>query len=130
ENWRGYTPQVRQAVLSTLASRPQMVEILFAAIRRGVIKPLEIPSTQRTRLLQHSDPALRKEAGTAFREFESGDRMQIFRTYREVLQQPADVAQGRLTFVRVCSACHTYNGAGGKVGPDLTGLRNQPAETL
>ncbi|MEY4938399.1 MAG: hypothetical protein RIQ93_134 [Verrucomicrobiota bacterium] len=130
ETWNAYTPQVRQAVLSTLGSRPQMVEVLFGAMRRGVIKPLEIPSTQRTRLLQNTDPALRKEAETAFREFESGDRMQVYRTYRETLKSEGKIAQGREVFTRACSACHTYNGAGGKVGPDITGLRNQPAETL
>ena len=130
QNWTGYTPQVRQAVISTLGSRPQMITVLFGAIRGGVIKPLEIPSTQRARLLQQNDPALRKEAETAFREFESGDRMQVYRTYRDVVKNEADAAAGRPVFVRACSACHTYNGAGGKVGPDLTGLRNQPAETL
>lgn len=130
ENWTGYTPQVRQAVISTLGSRPQMITVLFGAIRGGVIKPLEIPSTQRARLLQQNDPALRQEAEAAFREFESGDRMQVYRSYRDVVKNEADAAQGRQVFVRVCSACHTYNGAGGKVGPDLTSLRNQPAETL
>jgi putative heme-binding domain-containing protein len=32
--------------------------------------------------------------------------------------------------VRACSACHTYNGVGGKVGPDLAGVRNQSDEAL
>jgi len=107
-----------------------MIAVLFGAIRGGVIKPLEIPSTQRARLLQQNDPALRKEAETAFREFEGADRMQVYRTYRDVVKNEADVAAGRPVFVRVCSACRTCNDAGGKAGPDLTGLRNQPAETL
>jgi putative heme-binding domain-containing protein len=32
--------------------------------------------------------------------------------------------------VRACSACHAYEGIGGELGPDLTGVRNQPADTL
>jgi putative heme-binding domain-containing protein len=94
-----------------------MIAVLFGAIRGGVIKPLEIPSTQRARLLQQNDPALRKEAETAFREFEGADRMQVYRTYRDVVKNEADVAAGRPVFVRVCSACRTCNDAGGKVGP-------------
>jgi putative heme-binding domain-containing protein len=33
----------------------------------------------------------------------------------------ADVSQGRALFERTCTLCHTLYGAGGNVGPDLTG---------
>lgn len=33
----------------------------------------------------------------------------------------ADKQQGRVIFTNVCGACHTLNGSGGKIGPDLTG---------
>jgi putative heme-binding domain-containing protein len=56
--------------------------------------------------------------------------MQVYRNLRDVLGTSSDVARGRETFLRVCSACHTYNGVGGKVGPDLTGIRNQPADAI
>ena len=34
---------------------------------------------------------------------------------------PRDAARGAPVFARACSACHSFRGAGGKVGPDLTG---------
>jgi putative heme-binding domain-containing protein len=37
---------------------------------------------------------------------------------------------GKAAFQKSCSACHTYQKEGGKVGPDLTGVKNQPAEAL
>ena len=56
--------------------------------------------------------------------------MQVYRSYRELLQQAPDIARGRDAFIKSCSACHTHQGVGGKVGPDLTGIRNQPADAI
>ena len=130
ENWTRYTPRVREAVLAALTSKPAMIEILFGAIRSGVIAPAEISSVRRTNLLQHRDAAVKKEAATIFKAIEGGDRMEVYRTYREALQAKPDLALGRAAFTRACSACHTYEGTGGKVGPDLTGIRNQPADAI
>src|SRR4029079_7467082 len=57
--------------------------------------------------------------------------MQVYeRKLRDVLAQAGDPARGARLFTMSCSACHTFNGAGGRVGPDLSGLRNQPADAL
>lgn len=130
QNWTRYTPQVREAVVSALVARPKMTEVLFAAIQRGAIKPSEISSSRRTRLRKHTDPAIRQAAETLFQGLDGGDRMQVYRAYREILGQPADAVRGGKVYDRACSACHTYNGGGGKVGPDLTGIRHQPADAL
>lgn len=130
ENWPRYTPRVREAVLGTLTAKPPLIGVLFDAINAGVIAPPEISSVRRTQLLKHADATVRQRAEGIFKELEGGDRMQVYRTYRELLKQPADVARGREAFVKACSACHTHHGVGGKVGPDLTGIRNQPADAI
>src|SRR5690606_2466069 len=107
-----------------------LIQVLFDAIDAGVLAPPEISSVRRTQLLKHADATVRQRAEAVFKEIEGGDRMQVYRTYRELLEQPADVARGRAAFVQACSACHAYQGAGGKVGPDLTGIRNQPADAI
>jgi putative heme-binding domain-containing protein len=130
ENWPRYTPQVREAVLATLTARPPLIGVLFDAINAGVIEPPEISSVRRTQLLKHADATVRQRAEGIFKEIEGGDRMQVYRTFRELLKESSDVARGREAFVKACSACHTHQGVGGKVGPDLSGIRNQPADAI
>lgn len=130
ENWSRYTPQVREAVLATLTARPALIAVLFEAIEAGTIAAPEISSVRRTQLLKHADKTVRENAGTIFKDLEGGDRMQVYRTFRDTLGKSADIARGREAFVKACSACHTHKGVGGKVGPDLTGVRNQPADAL
>ena len=132
-NWSRYTPRIREAAIATLTATPALIAVLFDAIKEGVILPLEISSVRRAQLLKHADDAVRREAESRFKSLEGGDRMQVYRSYREsmiTLVAAADPTRGRATFTLVCATCHTHRGTGGKVGPDLTGIRNQPAEAI
>ena len=129
-NWSRYTPQIREAVIATLTSKPPLIAVLFGAIESGAIAPSEISSTRRTQLMKHADAKVQETANAIFKELEGGDRMKIYQTYRALLGTNTDLEKGREAYVRACSACHTYKGTGGKVGPDLTGVRNQPADAL
>ena len=111
-------------------AKAPLIGVLFDAIEAGVVAPPEISSVRRTQLLKHADSTVRQRAEKIFKELEGGDRMQVYRSFRELLQQTPDVARGRDAFVKACSACHTHQGVGGKVGPDLTGIRNQPADAI
>ncbi|MBL9213503.1 MAG: c-type cytochrome, partial [Opitutaceae bacterium] len=130
ENWSRYTPRVREAVLATLTARPALILVLFDAIKAGVIAAPEISSVRRTALMKHNDAKVREAAEVIFKDLEGGDRMQVYRTYRELLATSTNVARGREAFQKACSACHSHQGTGGKVGPDLTGIRNQPADAI
>lgn len=130
ENWSRYTPRVREAVLATLTARPALILVLFDAIKAGVIAAPEISSLRRTALMKHADAKVRESAQVIFKDLEGGDRMQVYRTYRELLATSTDVSRGREAYQKACSACHTYQGVGGKVGPDLSGIRNQPADAI
>ena len=57
--------------------------------------------------------------------------MQVYERLRAtLLTRTANATSGKLVFARHCSACHTVHGAGGQVGPDLSGIRNQPADAI
>ncbi|MBE7536939.1 MAG: c-type cytochrome [Opitutaceae bacterium] len=128
--WEHYTPQMREAVIASLVSRPSLIKVLFSAMEHGILKPAEIAPLQRNRLLKHQDASIRSAAEAAFSELQGGDRMKVYEQYRGVLELPTDVKRGAAVFARTCSACHTFDGAGGHVGPDLSGNRNQPADAL
>ncbi len=130
ENWARFTPQVREAAIATLTSNPALIAVLFSAIKAGVVAPAEISSTRRTQLLKHANLSVKAEAETLFKDLEGGDRMAVYRRYRDALNASADVAKGKAVFAKVCATCHMHQGEGGKVGPDLTGVRNQPADAL
>src|SRR5690606_17842250 len=51
-------------------------------------------------------------------------------TYKNTLSTDGDQEQGKIVFKRTCAVCHTYDGEGGHVGPDLTGINNQPADAI
>jgi len=130
QNWSRYTPTLREAVLGALTGKVPLMGSLFDAIQAGTIAPAEISSVRRTALLKHPDQTIRQRAEAVFKDIEGGNRMDVYRNLRDTLQQPADVARGKQAFVQACSVCHTHQGVGGKIGPDLTGIRNQPADAI
>jgi putative membrane-bound dehydrogenase-like protein len=128
--WPGYTPQLREAVVAVLITKPEAARELLGAVEAGVIRSAELSSTRRTQLLKHSDATVRTRAEALLRNLEDGDRMGVYRRLRDGLAIAGDVEKGRVLFGQVCAACHTYAGVGGRVGPDLSGLKRQPADAL
>ncbi len=128
--WFGYTPRVRSAVIAALVSKPAFIDVLFTAIRQGVISAPEISSMDRERLMKNSNAEISKQAIVLFKEFEGGGRMKVYEDYRSMLSKNGDAEAGKKIFQHICSTCHTHSGEGGKVGPDLTGVSNQPANAL
>jgi putative heme-binding domain-containing protein len=47
-----------------------------------------------------------------------------------VLARAGNPSSGRTIFTTQCAACHAFDGHGGRVGPDLSGMRNQPADAI
>ncbi len=130
ETWASYTPRVKSAVISAMVARRSTVLWLFAAIEENVVKPAEIPSMTRQRLMNDKNNNVKEKAALLFNELESGGRMAVYAAYLKVLDHPADPGLGKVVFDKTCSSCHTYAGEGGEVGPDLTGVKNQPLDAL
>ncbi len=129
--WSAYTPRVKNSVIASLVSNPDFINVLFEGLESKVIGAAEITSNDRQRLIKHKDEAVSKRAATYFEELESGGRMKVYQDFRPKLSEKAVAANGKVIFQRTCSACHTYAGLeGGNVGPDLSGIRNQPPDAI
>src|SRR5207245_10824 len=85
---------------------------------------------RRNRLMKHKDDAIRTRANALFKDLQSGDRMKAYEASKSVLALKPDPKNGHAVFQRNCLSCHVVAGEGKTVGPDLTGIRNQPAEVL
>ena len=129
--WQTFTPQVRETVISSLLSDEAQTTILLDAIEQGSIEGAALGPSRRSRLMTHRDPSIQKRARALLAGLESGDRMLVYDRLRgTVLSRTASPQSGRNVFATHCATCHAIDGTGGQVGPDLSGIRNQPADAI
>jgi putative membrane-bound dehydrogenase-like protein len=129
--WLTFTPRVREAVLSVLLTEKPHLPVLLEALERGDIEVTALGPARRSRLANHQDASIRERAGRLFAGVDSADRMQIYEKYREnVLALSGSRQHGERVFASHCATCHAFDGAGGPLGPDLSGIRNQPADAI
>ena len=113
----------KTAVVQTLASRPSYAGRLTDAIKSGSVPRRDIPA--------YIVRQMRRVAGPSFVDVWgkidslSADKEAAFAKYRTLLTGEAiakgNAVKGRAIYERTCSACHKLYGAGGEIGPDLTG---------
>jgi putative heme-binding domain-containing protein len=130
DRWNSYTPAVRDVVLTALMANTNYLQSLFTAIEKGDVAAWTVNEDRRTQLMRHKDEAIKNRATTLFKDLTSSDRMKVYEESKSVLTLKSDGKNGHAVFQKNCVACHMFAGEGHNVGPDLTGIRNQPAEVL
>ena len=117
------SPELRRAVIETLATRKRYAQALLSAVSRKAVSRDEIPA--------HVARSLSDLLGDRFtRVFGkvrpvAADRKKLVAKYKKMLTPStlaaASASRGRAVFDKTCAACHVLYGEGGKIGPDLTG---------
>lgn len=129
--WRGFSADVARRVVDRMLARGSTTPVLLESIRDGVVQHWMVDANRRGRLMTSRDKKINKLAREVFGALESGDRMAAYEKAKVVLKKhKGDAAKGREVFRRACMSCHKYGEEGVLVGPDLTGVRNQPADAL
>ena len=119
-------PAEKRDALATLAARPAYGRALLDAIASKAVPSADVPAEVLRQLRNLGDPALTAKIESVWgtvRET-AADRKQLISMWSWKLANPdppADPSHGRAIYAKTCAQCHTLFGAGGKVGPDITG---------
>lgn len=129
--WDVWTPRLRTLVLTTLLGDEQLVPVLLSAVESGAVPAAAVGGARWRRLTAHRDADIRTRATALFAASDAATAQRAFERVRtDVLGREGDRLRGERVFEQHCAVCHTFRSAGGRIGPDLSGVRNQPADAL
>jgi len=122
--WPEFTPGSRRNAIAALIRRPEWARALLDAIEKESVNRSDLAADQWSQLKQNpnAEIARRAEGLSAGGKAVSADREEIVKKLLPLAKEKGDVARGKEVFTATCAVCHTFNGQGGKVGPDLSGI--------
>ncbi|MDG1874263.1 MAG: c-type cytochrome [Mariniblastus sp.] len=124
QRYKNFSAEHQRAIIETLATRKRYAQALVAACKSNNIATEDVPVHV---LLSLRDMIGYKRFNAVYGELKSfgADREKQMTKYKNLLTPTAlangDASRGRAVFNKTCASCHLLYGAGGKVGPDLTG---------
>jgi putative membrane-bound dehydrogenase-like protein len=127
------TPAARRYEIASLVRRTEWSSALLDSIEAGQLPTSELATEQWAELKNNPDSKIAKRAqglaGT--RGAVTADRAAVVQKLLPAAGKPGDSHRGKEVFDVNCAVCHAFNGTGGKVGPNLTGIGSrEPKEIL
>lgn len=134
EAWRGLGEDERLIAQTALASRANWAAQLIDAVEQGTIGRDEIvPDTVR-RIGYHDDSRFGERLTALWPEVRRpttmADEAGIARASARILAGNGNPYDGRDLYAAKCGKCHRLFGAGGDLGPELTGFQRTDLERL
>ena len=123
-SWNQFTPGTRRNAVAALMRRPEWTRALLDAVEKGTLTRTDLAADQWSQLKQSPNPmiARRSERLSAAGNAVSAEREEIVKKLLPLAKEKGDPARGKEVFTATCAVCHAFDGEGGKVGPDLTGI--------
>lgn len=129
-NWSRLGPAGRQEVLTALLNHRNRLPDLMQALESRTIAATELDVTHRTKLLTNPDPDIVRRARKVLEEAQTGRATRYAAArFEQALAMEGHAERGRLVFQESCARCHLSR-AGGRVGPDLSGVSSHTREQL
>ena len=123
-HWSELTPTVRRAAIAVLMRRSDWALSLLDAVTSEKINKGDLAPEHWSQLKQNPNGVVARRADR-LAEIKTGisaDREEIVKKLLPLAKEKGDAARGKEVFTASCIVCHTFNGQGGKVGPDLSGI--------
>jgi putative membrane-bound dehydrogenase-like protein len=126
------TPAARRYQIAALLRRAEWSSVLLDAIESGKLPSSELATEQWAFLKSSPDSNIAKRAQSlaGSRGAVSADRAAIVQKLLPVASKSGDAHRGKEVFDVNCAVCHTFNGLGGKVGPNLTGIGSREPKDI
>ncbi len=127
ERYPKFDAKDRIAALGALTSRPVLAKTLLAAAKEGKFEKKDLGSFQVRQMRNLQDPEVNQLLDQNWGKVtESSAQMKatiarLQKAYQDAPLWAYDAGAGKNVFTKTCATCHTMNGEGGKLGPDLTG---------
>jgi putative membrane-bound dehydrogenase-like protein len=128
--WKSFSPAVQGAVVGAFLGHSKLIPLLITAIEDERIPAWVVPEPRRRGLMVHRDKDLKARAVKLFSAMGGSDRQAAYEKLKPLTAKTGNASDGKVVFERTCAACHKYNGTGHQVGPDLSGVRNQPKDAI
>jgi len=126
--------ETRERAFELLATRASWSSELLGAIDAKSIAMADLGPQKVHRLRNHPDAAVSQRATTLFETLAGASNAQINALIASLLPEVdkpgGDRARGKLVFEQNCASCHAAFGAGGNVGPELSGIGAHGAHDL
>jgi putative membrane-bound dehydrogenase-like protein len=126
QNLDRFGPRARRGALEALLSRPPWSLALLRHIEAG--NPVLLEASQRSRLLHHGTPDVKKLAEAVFATKQN--RKEVMAHFSAALKLTGDATRGSQIFATRCVACHKTGNLGFEIGPNLISVRDHPSEKL
>ncbi len=123
---------VQERIFEKLVARAAWSNALLDSIDSADIDAGALGPQRTHRLRMHPDAGVAKRSDALFgKATSSGAAIDalVAKLLPEV-DKPGDAARGKDVFTTNCATCHTANGAGAKIGPELTGMGAHGAAAL
>jgi len=132
-NWTHFSPGAQRKAVGLLLRKPHWTGALLDALESRKIQLGDLNPQDLQLLTQNSDATIaerakkiEKDAGMA----SNPDRQKVIDQFQSVTEKTGDIAAGKVIFEKNCMVCHTFEGRGAQVGPELTGIGMRPKTEL